>query len=180
MTGDGKNVERCKYVLIDWYTRRITRRLMIGGRLLSIRDAIGRSANDCLSDAACLWTPLLLYSVHSRDTYSALHWRLQNWSTVRFVRSFVRYKTPLEPVFRAVDPENSRYSSPDSSPRCTGADFCRDETLRNALLWPIMRSRRRTPLISRKMKALNAILRFLKMKSDNIKFKIIFTPVQEV
>lgn len=48
-----------------------------------------------LSGGACPGSPL--YVMHSRDTYSALHWRPQNWSIVRST-----HKTPLEPVFRRV------------------------------------------------------------------------------
>lgn len=120
------------------YTRRITRRLMIGGRLLPIRDAIGRSANDWHSPLGCCVprTPFLPPSLRSAF---ARHVQCASLTAAKLVHRWsVRYKTPLEPVFRAMDesqaPASSRYSGPGPSSCYTSADFYRDETLRNASL----------------------------------------------
>lgn len=160
-----KHIHIYVYVFND-YTRRITWRLMIGGRLLSIYDAIGRPANDWHSALGCCAprTPLL-YAMHSRDTYSALHWRLQNWSTVRSF-AFVRYKTPLEPVFRAVDeslrPSRARATQARALRRVAPAsDFYRDENVTKRFF---DRScdciDRRVWQRVRKIKALIVVLRF--------------------
>lgn len=119
------------------YTRRITRRLMIGGRLLSVRDAIGRSANDWHSPLGCCVprTPLLLSSL--RRVF-ARHVQCASLTAAELVhRWLVRYKTPLEPVFRAMDESQAPASSRAIRVRTLRsycADFYRDETLRNASL----------------------------------------------
>lgn len=93
------------FFLLTDYTRRITRRLMIGGRLLSVRDAIGRSANDWHSPLGCCVAPLPP-PLPPSSLRRAFARRVQcaSLTAAKLVhRWLVRYKTPLEPVFRATD-----------------------------------------------------------------------------
>lgn len=89
---------------------------MIGGRLLPVRDAIGHPANDWLS--ALGWCPETPSQVRCIRVTRTVRFIDDGKTGPPFVPSFVRHKTPLEPVFREADePEVRTLSRPESPPR---------------------------------------------------------------